>query len=85
MSVNGPLNSFTSVIDLQTQTDALAEPTLPEVPRGVSSLEQWAHPFGGEEQEMEAMVAELLSAFPSQTSESELEGGARGVLCQRVS
>lgn len=65
-----PVTPKTPVIDLRTQTDALAEPTLPEVARGVSSLEQWAHPFGGEEQEMEAMVAELLSAFPSQTSET---------------
>ena len=72
------LSTYVLVAEVQTQgvnTILLAEPPSAEVTQSGRTLEQWSHVLGREEQEMDAMVDELLGAFPSQTSESKLGNG----------
>ena len=62
----------------ETRTQAVNTPTLPELSSVPSSVPhtfttgEWGSLFGGEEEEMDAMVREILTAFPTQTTESEL-------------
>ena len=62
-------------IHTETRTQGVNTPTLPDLPSIPSrtfTMGEWSSMFGGEEEEMDAMVIELLAAFPTQTTESEL-------------
>lgn len=65
-----PCFSFLGAGDLTGQPGvASPPPLLEETPH--RTQQEWSYLFGGEEQEMQAMVEELLTLFPSSTTESE--------------